>query len=191
MKEIIRYGFILMMVAVVAATGLSAVYNVAKPRIDEQKRLQFEAALATALPGSETGIMEPVQRGDTVLYYRCYVDSLKTELLGYAFRTGYYGYSSEVESIVGIDSSGTILGLKILSQAETPGLGTKIQEIRYGEKDPYFLRQFIGQPAATVSLDKDGGKITAITGATISSRAVTRSILQGYEQMQENLQAER
>lgn len=191
MKEMIRFGFTLMVVAGVAATGLSAVYTVAKPRIDEQKRLQFDRALATALPGSETGVIEPIRQGDVVLYYHCFADSQKSQPLGYALRVGSYGYSSEVASIIGIDSSGTIMGVKILSQAETPGLGTKIEEIRFGEQDPWFLRQFIGQSAATVALDKEGGEIVAITGATISSRAVTRAITQGYKQIQSHLQTER
>ncbi len=191
MKEIVRFGFILMIVAIVAATALAAVYNVAKPRIDEQKRLQFDRALAAALPGSEKGFIEAVKKGDQVLFYRCFADSQKSNLLGYAFRVGSYGYSSEVSSLVGVDTTGIIMGLKVLSQAETPGLGTKIQEIRYGENEPWFLRQFIGQSAMNVALDKDGGKIVAITGATISSRAVTRSIIQGYKELQTHLATER
>lgn len=188
MKEMVRFGLMLMIVSVVAAASLAAVYNVTKPRIEEQKRVQFETALSNALPGSEKVAIEPVKKDQTVLYFKGYKDNGKAQFLGYAFRASSYGYSSPIESLVGVDSMGTIVGLKILSQAETPGLGTKVQEIRYGEKEPWFTRQFIGKNAARVAVTNDGGEIVTITGATVSSRTVVRAVVQGYKNLSSNLQ---
>jgi electron transport complex protein RnfG len=75
--------------------------------------------------------------------------------------------------ITGIDRNGVIKGVRILEHQETPGLGSKINEIHPGEKEPHFLRQFIGKNGKTVAVKKD---IDAITGATISSKAVTDAI---------------
>jgi len=81
------------------------------------------------------------------------------------------GFSGKIELIVGMLMDGTITGYKIVDQRETPGLGTKIAEDR-------FVRQFIGLDIAdrTYRLRRDGGEIDAITGATISSRAVVEAV---------------
>jgi Predicted NADH:ubiquinone oxidoreductase, subunit RnfG len=74
--------------------------------------------------------------------------------------------------LVGFDFKGEIKGIKILSQEETPGLGAKIDEIKFGEKKPWFLQQFEGRLAGELDL-RD---IQAITGATISSKAVLEGV---------------
>ena len=77
----------------------------------------------------------------------------------------------------------------MLSQVETPGLGTKVEEVKYGEDDPWFTRQFLGKTANAVAVDKDGGDIQSITGATISSRALAKSVVAAYEKLQQDKQA--
>jgi len=71
--------------------------------------------------------------------------------------------------LVGINKDYAIRDVAILSHTETPGLGSKITE-------EAFTGQFIGLETGDVALSKDGGRIDAITGATISSRAVTEAI---------------
>ncbi|GAI74042.1 unnamed protein product, partial [marine sediment metagenome] len=66
-------------------------------------------------------------------------------------------------------SSGNIEGMEVLSHTETPGLGNKITE------EP-FTEQFLGLGVDGIALSRDGGEIDAITGATISSRAVTSAV---------------
>lgn len=104
-----------------------------------------------------------------------------------------YGYSSNIQSMVGMKSDGTITGVRIISQKETPGLGAKIVEVASGktiykaitqlfsgEKEekkgisPYFTEQFKGLKLRRMNLSDSG--IQAITGATISSKAVVDSI---------------
>ena len=75
--------------------------------------------------------------------------------------------------IAGVDSNGTIQGVAILEHSETPGLGARINEIRPGESEPWFLKQFKGKNARAIAIKKD---IDAITGATISSKAVVDAI---------------
>jgi electron transport complex protein RnfG len=185
MKNIIRLGSILMLTTAVAAVGLAAVYSVTKPRIEEQKRLAVENALTLALPMVEKDAIVAAGDQSDIQYYKAYDSAEKDTLVGYAYIARGAGYSSTIETMVGIDSSGRIVGLKVLDQKETPGLGTKIEEVKYGESDPWFTRQFITKPAATVQLEKDGGSIDSITGATISSRAMTNSIAEGYRELQQ------
>jgi electron transport complex protein RnfG len=181
MKDIIKLGVILLVVCAVAGAALSLVDKVTKPRIEEQKRLILEQALTMALPGASKGIIEPVLKADTVKYYIGYKDSTKKDIAGYAFIAKEMGYSSEIETMVGVDTTGKILGIKIMQQLETPGLGSKVEEVKYGEKTPWFQQQFVDKKAEGLAVDKDGGKILSITGATISSRAVTNSIKKGLQ----------
>ncbi|MBM3709310.1 MAG: FMN-binding protein [Actinobacteria bacterium] len=79
-----------------------------------------------------------------------------------------------------MDSNYQIKGISILSNTETPGLGTRITEIS-------FTDQFKGLGLEDISLSKDGGKIDAITGATISSRAVTNAVRDEIEKKIETI----
>lgn len=95
--------------------------------------------------------------------------------VGFAMVHGEPGFQDVVRLIFGFDpETGEVLGMKVLDSKETPGLGDKI------EKDPAFTTQFEGvrAPLSVVKggADRARGEIDAITGATISSRAVVRII---------------
>ena len=91
------------------------------------------------------------------------------EKAGYAFMASGSGYSGNIDIMVGLDSSFSIKGLSILSQTETPGLGSRITESS-------FTDQFKGLSATDIALKAEGGKIDAVSGATISSRAVVNAV---------------
>ena len=77
--------------------------------------------------------------------------------------------------MTGVDAEGTVMGVKLTSQNETPGLGAKAA----GTDDfgNTWRGQFVGRTAAEdLAVAKDGGDIDAIAGATITSRAVTNSV---------------
>lgn len=85
------------------------------------------------------------------------------------------GYGSEIELLVGIDKRGAVSGLKVLSHRETPGLGAKITA-------PAFLGQFQGKKITDrIAVKED---IDAITGATVSSRAVCKGVRDALEKFQ-------
>ena len=81
------------------------------------------------------------------------------------------GYAGAITVLVGIQTNDTVRGIAILSQHETPGLGTRI-------KESGFRSQFAERPVKATNwrLKKDGGDLDAITSATISSRAVTEAV---------------
>lgn len=86
------------------------------------------------------------------------------------------GYSGLVKLMVGFLPDGTINNIEVLEQKETPGLGTKMK----GEK---FLRQFRGKDPSSFNLkvEKDGGGVDALAGATISTRAFSEATQQAYD----------
>ena len=81
------------------------------------------------------------------------------------------GYGGKIKMLVAADPTGTLLGYKILSHNETPGLGDKTTQ-------PKFRSQFPGKKVENLEVVKvhEDGKIDAITGVTISSRAVTKAV---------------
>lgn len=186
MREILKLGGILMLITAIAGGALSMVNSITKPRIELQKQLALERALLQALPAADKNAIIAIEENGDV-YYKGYASADTTGLVGYAFVAQGQGYSSIIETMVGVDTTGAISGTSILHQVETPGLGTKIEEVRYGEDKPWFQIQFLNRTADNLKVDKDGGEIVSITGATISSRAVTNSISDGLEKLEQQL----
>ena len=98
--------------------------------------------------------------------YTVYSDDTK---LGYAFLATGKGYGGDISILVGLSDETTVKGIKIVSQTETPGLGSRISE-------PFFTDQFAGVDINDIALSRNGGKIDAITGSTISSSAVVEAV---------------
>ncbi len=176
MKDIIRFSLILTFVAIISAGSLSWINKMTKSEIISQEQKNLVDALIQVLPGSNSQNIIPFQLEGQILYYTGYANSTRTKINGYAFIIESQGYASTIRTLVGIDTSGTILRIKILFQEETPGLGSRCEEIRNGESIPWWQAQFQNINIKNVAIDKDGGLIESITGATITSRAITDSI---------------
>ncbi len=190
MKDIPRFAATLTLVALIAAGSLAWVDKITKPRIFAQMEKAQRQALLYVLPGTRLDTLFPVEKDGEVLYYAGYRDAERKELIGYAFNADSKGYSSIIRILAGIDSSGKILAIQILSQQETPSLGTRCMEIRPGETECWWQRQFRNQDALTLAVDKDGGKISSITGATITSRAITQGLSVKARQVIEMIRGE-
>ena len=126
--------------------------------------------LAEALPSEESNLkevipgaarFEPVKSGESILYYKAYGSD--GVLLGVVFKAAQKGYSGLIETMVGMKKDGTITAIKVLNQDETPGVGAKVAE-------PDFAKQFRHRQI------QDLNAVEAITGATISSKAVIDSV---------------
>ena len=93
--------------------------------------------------------------------------------LGYVVTTtSKEGYGGDIQITVGITTDGTVNGVSILSLSETAGLGMKATE-------PAFYEQYHGKQTESFYVSKDGGSgepIEALSGATITSRAVTGAV---------------
>ncbi len=89
------------------------------------------------------------------------------------------GFSGEIKIIVGFDTEGTLVNYSVLQHAETPGLGSKMQEWFRTDKNN---QNVLGRSLANgnLSVSKDGGDVDAITASTITSRAFLNAINRAY-----------
>ncbi|MDD5128935.1 MAG: FMN-binding protein [Candidatus Omnitrophica bacterium] len=168
MKEMVRYGFILMLICIIAAGLLSGVNTLTRSKIVAQALAEEQAALKEVMP--QAANFTEIKSGQEVLYYKA-LDS-QDNLIGFVFKAGGKGYSSVIETLVGMFADGKISAIKVISLNETPGLGMRVAENS-------FTRQFNNQDALSLS------GVQAITGATISSRAVMDSVVKKAQELQE------
>ena len=167
MNKLVKFGLILGAICLAATLVLAVTYEITKPKIEEQLKMEEQSALRSIMPGADSFNEEAK---DGIEYF----EALKGKtVVGYCVRVTGSGYNGYIRMIAGVDPNGTIEGVAVLEHSETPGLGAKINEIRPGESEPWFLKQFKGKNAGTIAIKKN---IDAITGATISSKAVTDAI---------------
>lgn len=108
-----------------------------------------------------------IELNSKLTYERAVREVLPEGISGEAVKVSPRGYSGPIEMLIGINKEGKVTGLKVLNHRETPGLGANIVK-------ESFLKQFIGKSLKNpIEPKKD---IDAITGATISSRAVCKGI---------------
>ena len=184
MRDIVRYVVVLTTVCVVAASALAVVYAVTKGPIAEAERQEKLKAIREVLnPKPENSPDEDTFESPTAKTFYQGRNAAK-ELTGLALAvTSPDGYSGNIDLMMGINpSDGKITGIYVLKHLETPGLGSKI-------KDDSFQGQFIGKAIIAGQgesdpnfiVKKDGGSVEAISGATISSRAVAKALRGGLE----------
>lgn len=159
MKEVFRYGFILMVICAASAGLLAGVNALTSARITAQAHAEEDISIKEVLPEAES--ISAVGSGDQIQYYKAF--NKENQLIGLAFKAKKKGYASVIETMVGMLPDGTITAIKVISQDETPGLGARVA-------DPSFAGQFKKRNAQTLE------GVEAITGATISSSAVISSV---------------
>lgn len=166
MKEMIRYGITLALICIVASGLLATANSLTKSKILLQAQAQEEASLNEVMPeGKDFLAVKPAAE---ILYYK--VKDKEGKFIGVVFKTQAKGYSSNIETLAGMDKDGVIQAIKILQQNETPGLGAQITE-------PSFTSQFKNKDIARLK------EVEAITGATISSQAVIAAVKKKAEEI--------
>ena len=175
MKDIPKFAFILTLVALIATGSLAWINKITRPLIAAQEKKEFEEALTYVLPGTDSTYVE-VFPGDSTIYFG-YSDSTHTILTGYAFLIEPQGYVDKIKTLIGVDTAGQILAIKILSSKESPGYGDQYV------KDLSWQKNFSGQNATEIRLNIDDGSIDSFSGATITASAITDGIRQGAEAM--------
>ena len=155
------------------SAALAIVYIKTKGPIEAAAMKKELQAIIDVLPEFDSDpVANRIEKDGVVVYPVTNHD----ELAGYAVKT--YtdnGFGGRVELMAGFLPDGTINGISVLQQKETPGLGTRMT-------DPKFSGQFIGKNPESYKLTvkKDGGDVDAITAATISSRAYCDAMQRAY-----------
>ena len=164
---VLRLAVTLLVITAVVAGLLAGVNSVTKPVIDQLNAEKTQKAIETVLEGGyhtviedyadATGLVSKVYQGDN----------------GYALEVTPGGFDNTITMMVGVANDGTVTGISVISHTETAGLGAvAAASTSAGES---FRGQFVGM-GGSVSVTKDGGEVNAITGATITSRAVTTGV---------------
>ena len=154
-------------ICIVCSSLLAGVYALTKEPIDAAAKAKNEAAIKEVLPETAVAIEEERTvdfEGASYAYNLAYDEV--GNVVGCAINVAPVGFGGPIAIKVGFDINGVIWNTKVLSQAETPGLGAKCV-------DPSFSDQFKGfNPAEKkLAVKKDGGDVDAITASTITSRA--------------------
>ena len=160
---VLRLAGTLLLITAVVAAALAGVNAVTAPVIAELNAAATQEAISAVLPGGfdsevadyadATGLVSKVYQGTN----------------GYAVEVGPGGFDNTITMMVGVDNEGKVLGISIVSHTETAGLGAVADADT--PKGIAFRDQFVGA-SGSVSVTKDGGTMDAITGATITSRAI-------------------
>lgn len=174
MKYFLRLGFVLLVITTVASGILAYINSLTEPIIKENQRKAKEEARMEVLP--EAVSFDSISYLNEEVIYAG--KNSEGQLAGYTFVASLYGYSSNVKTMVGVTPEFKVNKIKIIEQTETPGLGANCTK-------PEFQSQFEGKNANTMAVDKDGGKIVSITGATITTRTIANSIRTGLKFLKE------
>lgn len=156
-------GTLLVITAVVALL-LALVNMLTAPTIEKLAGEKKAAAMGEVMEGTDSFETLDIPEGmkdvqDILLAKR------GDEVLGYCVQTGTNGNDGEIQLMVGVTTSGEVTRVSILQQSET----------MYTNKHGELIAQFGGK-SGSVALSVDGGNISAISGATITSRAVTKGV---------------
>ena len=157
MKKLIIIPAVAIILAAAVLFGLAfGLKNVA----EKNAQKQFHEQLLTLLPGSESFAEEAYTGEDANIRQVYKADN------GYVIETAVQGYVDEIVMLVGVSNEGSVTGLVIRDMHETPGVGTKAL------KDWQFLAQFL----KTEGDAQIGTNVDAISGATVTSKAVAKSV---------------
>ena len=163
---VLRLSLTLLLITGVVAAALAGVNSITAPLIEQHKNEKTQAAIEAVLPGGGTPVESFMDTTGTV---RTVYESDS----GYAVEVAPIGFSAEITMMVGVDHEGKVLGISVISHTETAGLGAVAAASNSAGES--FRGQFIGMEGM-LSVDKDGGEVQAITGATITSRAVVEGV---------------
>jgi electron transport complex protein RnfG len=153
---LIKLVAVLTVICTCVALLLAVVNSITADKIAENAANEQQKAILAIFPEGDETKEYINEAGDTA--YIVYRDG---EPIGYCVNSAGSGFGGDVNVMVGMDPTGAVCGLKIVSMSETPGIGTKVQ----GDS---FLSQFVGQSGSA--------EAAIISGATFSSRAVIEAV---------------
>ena len=182
---VIRNGLLLGIIALLGTALLAGVNDLTHERIVEQEKLRMLQQLNQIVPivSYNNDLLEDMikieapdffRHAAPVTVYRARLDDRPVSVM--MIVTAPDGYNGDIRLLVGINAVGTILGVRVISHRETPGLGDPIE----AEKSDWifgFEHKSLKNPDSNSwAVKRDGGEFDQFTGATISPRAVVRAV---------------
>ncbi len=179
-KDIIKPGIVLLIVTVIAA-GLLGAVNIATKDIIAAEEAETKAnSMKSVLPDAEEFDEEKQNDNKDYSIIKKYTKGVDESgnTVGYAVEVSTKGFSTGLNLMIGITTDGVIRGVAVLSHGETPGLGANAKE-KWKDDDHIWVDQFAGK-SGELSVTKGDSpaddEIQAITGATITSDAITNAV---------------
>lgn len=176
MNSIVKLGLNLFVICAVAAGLLAGTNQITAPLIEERNnQANNEARQSVLSEATEFKLLDSSEYSSSSdeEVVEVYEGSNGSDVAGYTIKVLSKGYGGAIELMVGITSDGMISGVNIGNMSETPGLGAK-------SKEESFYGQYSGKPATELEVVKSGTagetEIQAISGATITSKAVTSGV---------------
>jgi len=184
-QKVFHSGFLLALIALLGTALLTGVNALTHERIVEQENLRMMQQLNAILPAGlfnnnpledrieildETYLRHPAP----VTVFRARKDGEPVAAL--MIVTAPDGYNGDIRILVGIDSKGMLLGTRIVAHKETPGLGDPISLDRSDWILGFSNKSLQNPDINAWAVKKDGGIFDQFTGATISPRAVVKTV---------------
>lgn len=178
-REIIYPTAIMVCISLVVTLALSCTNMLTYKKIDEIQKKNEQEAMARLIKADAYEAKEIEIDGEKISYYEAVIAE---DTVGYIFSLQGKGYGGALSVMTGVNTDGTVAAVEILDASnETPGLGQNVTK-------SYFYSQY-GELKSGISIVKDNAKkenneIEAVTGATISSKAVTAVVENALEYAQ-------
>ena len=188
-KQMLKNAMILFVITLVAGVLLGIVYQVTKAPIAYQEQLAQTKANQEVFPDADSfadadldaAQAKKILESDAA-YAKVSIDSVKTAIdasgkaIGYVLQISSGGYADDIVFTMGLTNDGTLNGISLISISETPGLGMNAQKVLV----PQFRSVQVGDLFEVTKTKKaSDNQIEAISGATITSKAVTNGVNAG------------
>ncbi len=162
MRNILRLSLTLAAVGILSAVLLTGIHNVTAPIIAERQEAEYRQALEYYFPGFTSYDSERIDDDYFDLIY-----DHSDNMMGIMATVGQQGYDGTITYNLALDSSGEIIGVRVVSHTETPGIGDIITTDAFND-------QFIGKSFEDPIVA--GDDVDVVSGATISTAAMINSI---------------
>lgn len=182
MREMIRPTLVLFIICLAVGTAMAFTNSATADKIAQRIVEDAQTARRNVIPEADsfikldmTRIQKALPKKDSDVIWEAYLAKKNGNNIGYVFLAKPKGYAGEINVMVGIASDGSVSGVEIGDNKETPGLGSKA-------KDKEFKGQFYGKKYDAINVVKrrpqKDDEVQAISGATITSKAVSRGVQQ-------------
>lgn len=178
MKDIVKLGTILFVFGVISALLLGITYQVtldpitaSRAKEDQQNQTMVYPEADSFVAVDEAVLQQVKDKAPGIIA----VSEAKrgSDTLGYVVKSSTNGFGGVLEVIIGVDNAGQVTGIRLGTNSETPGLGDNA-------KKPEFYEQFPGKDILSgIGVNKaepSANEIQAMTGATVTSRAVVEAV---------------
>ncbi len=174
-KKTAKLSGILLTICVAMALLLGVTNEATKNTIALRQQEAKNAAMSQVIPAKNYTLLESIPDDHEI-----YAAFNGYDLIGYAVSLSESGYGGEISMMIGINADRTISGISITDMSETPGLGDNAKKTE-------FTDMFKGLNANEAKLTTDDGKIQALSGATITSKAVTGGVQRALKIVEKEL----